>query len=169
VLVQSPRPGLSVDVRGLDDRPLGADVTNVSDYTDLFGFEEERRIYHRSADVSSTAWLFAVLSVAVAVTTWVVNGLLWFRAELVLATIAEEMLDKERFVIGTAAKDGFSIYMSIDERGESTTYVELLNEEKGSASKPELAYVVAAKILFTATDCYERYPGLIEHVRGSLR
>ena len=171
VLVQSARPGVSVDVRSLANEALDDTYTlaNVSEYTGLFSFEEERRIYHRPTDVSSTAWFFAVISVMVATAMWFINGLLWIRSELVLATIAEEMLDRARFVGSGHANSVFEIYTEGDEAEESRTFINFLQGTEAGNKVPQRAFVVASKILFTASDCYEEYAGLIDHVYSSLR
>ena len=185
VLVQSARPDMSVSLRSLlTGAPLdeiqGYHIANISDYTNVFAVGTERRIYHRPSDVSTTAWLFACIMVVGACIVMFANCLLWVKTKVVLATIARGILNRQQF-LGAACKPGevnaaFEIYTVTYKTGRTRTRIHFkqggLTTKSGSVERSDAdadAFEVAAQILFTATDCYDEYPDLTEHVHNSLR
>ena len=169
VLVQSARANVSVDFA--PDEP---NITNISAFTSVFGLAEERAIYHRATDVSTSVWLVAVTMMVVAAVLVLANILLWTRSDTVLAVIAERMLSDDKFgrnpdMMGYANAD-FEIYTksSDGEEGESGLYIRFLQGRVAVSAPEQRAYHVAAVILFTASDCYNEYQSLIDHVYTSL-
>ena len=182
VVVQSAAPSVSVDLmllaRANASAPYGPTnvslanatgyaVLNLSDYTGVFGTAEEQRLFHRAPDLTPLVWLTAVGLALAAGATVAAAVLLWARMDAVLAAVARVQLNHGVYLAGHG--DSFRFTQDAPGGKNMPVYIELTDSIGSGDSGTYDAWVVAGKILYTHTQCYSTYPGLVDHVRASVR
>lgn len=182
VVVQSAAPSVSVDLmllaRANASAPYGPTnvslanatgyaVLNLSDYTGVFGTAEEQRLFHRAPDLTPLVWLTAVGLALAAGATVAAAVLLWARMDAVLAAVARVQLNHSVYLAGHG--DSFRFTQDAPGGKNMPVYIELTDSIGSGGSGTYDAWVVAGKILYTHTQCYDAYPGLVDHVRASVR
>ena len=134
-------------------------VTDLSEYTGVFGTAEERELFGKPAKHDTSLWIAASFLIAVALVLVILNIILWTDETVFFRHIARKLC----LFVHTDAT-AFRVYFDPDSK---RNVIEFKTGPLKGTTKP--ADVVAAEVLFTPAPCYEDYVFLKQYCKQCLK